>query len=235
MSRSKLNQIPEREEVGPKPKPSNLNKRQLRALSTSSQFWLKTAKKGFFITSFSLLVFALFWPIFNAKNKDHDQIHRLNNAPPRKEMIQPVFSGQDENLKPYVLKATKAIVHQDKPDQNFNDSEIFMDFPDGEFLNEKNEKIFITADKGVYLPNVKFLKLNTNVHLITEDGHDFKTSSAVIDLRDSSAQGNEPVKGFGPQGDIRAEGFRLTNKGTKVTFIGNSQSQLYGKHAIDNE
>ncbi|MDP1975107.1 MAG: hypothetical protein Q8K37_03975, partial [Alphaproteobacteria bacterium] len=66
MSYSKLNQIPEREEVGPKPKPSNLNKRQLRALSTSSQFWLKTAKKGFFITSFSLLVFALFWPIFNA-------------------------------------------------------------------------------------------------------------------------------------------------------------------------
>lgn len=231
MAHTKLSQIPEKEQVGPKPKPSNLNKRQLKALSRSSFFWLKTLKRGFFLSSFLLLVFALVWPIYNAKDKSHDQIHRLNNAPPKKEMISPVFTGQDENNKPFILRATKAFVHQENPNAGFNDSEVLLDFPDGEFLNEKSETVLITADKGVYLPNIKFLKLHTNVHIVTEDGHDFKTESAVVDMRDSSAQGNEPVFGTGPQGNIRAEGFRLVNKGTKVTFIGNSQSQLYQKHA----
>ena len=234
MSHTNLSQIPQKEDIGPKPKPSNLNKRQLKALSKSSFLWLKNLKRSFFVFSSLLLMAALFWPLYNSKNIPHDEIHRLNNAPPKKEMFSPVFSGQDENQKPFKLISQKAIVDQKSTDSGLNDSEILLDFPEGEFLNEKNEKIFITADKGIYLPNVKFLKLNTNVHIVTEDGHDFKTSSAIVDMKDSSAQGNESVFGMGPQGNIRAEGFRLINKGAKITFIGNSQSQLYSKHDMNH-
>lgn len=232
MAHTRLNQIPEKDEFGPKPHPSNLNKRQLKALSVSSHFWLQTAKRGFYIVSFTLLLVAFFWPFVNRQDYDHDEIQRLNNAAPQKEMIAPVFQGQDENHKPFVLTAEKSIVLENEPNADLDNSTILLDFPKGEFLNEKNEKVLIDSEKGTYLPNIKILKLNQNVHIVTEDGHDFRTESAIIDLKDSSAQGNEPVKGFGPQGNIQAQGFRMTNKGAKVVFIGNSQSQLYQKSGM---
>ena len=45
----------------------------------------------------------------------------------------------------------------------------------------------------------------------------------LLDLAAGDAIGTEPVRGQGPFGQLRAEGFRIYNRGERVEFIGKSK------------
>jgi hypothetical protein len=53
-----------------------------------------------------------------------------------------------------------------------------------------------------------------------------ETSQAWIDCTLGNAYSHSPVSGNGPAGAIEAEGFRLSERGTKVSFMGGTQLLL---------
>ena len=56
-----------------------------------------------------------------------------------------------------------------------------------------------------------------------DKGYEFRTTSAVLDLRAGDAIGTEPVHGQGPFGHLQGEGFTIRNRGEKVEFHGKTQ------------
>jgi lipopolysaccharide export system protein LptC len=61
--------------------------------------------------------------------------------------------------------------------------------------------------------------------MLTQDqGYEFHTTKARIDLDARTAAGDAPVNGRGPQGEIQAEGFEILDGGTRVVFHGRSRA-----------
>jgi lipopolysaccharide export system protein LptC len=83
--------------------------------------------------------------------------------------------------------------------------------------------IAVTAEVGNYNRACQFLELSGTVNLFHDKGYEFRTSSAVLDLRAGDAIGTEPVHGQGPFGHIQAESFIVRNRGERIEFHGKAQ------------
>jgi lipopolysaccharide export system protein LptC len=79
----------------------------------------------------------------------------------------------------------------------------------------------------MYQAQGQLLDLFDDVTLIHENGR-FVTKTAHVDVSASTAEGHDPVTGHGPSGDIRAQGFRILDKGDRVIFTGESNLLLKG-------
>ena len=71
------------------------------------------------------------------------------------------------------------------------------------------------------------LTLNEQVNLFHDSGYEFRTESAVIDLTKGTASGTVSVAGQGPFGNLKAEGFRLVDKGKTIYFMGKSKLTVF--------
>ncbi len=49
------------------------------------------------------------------------------------------------------------------------------------------------------------------------------TESARVHLDEGMAEGSQPVEGHGSIGTIRAEGFRVLDRGARIFFLGRSK------------
>ena len=63
-----------------------------------------------------------------------------------------------------------------------------------------------------------------------QNGAEFTTDKARLKVANNSAQGDDPVEGHGPQGDVKAQGFRVYDKGDTLIFTGNADVVLKGAH-----
>lgn len=197
---------------------SNMNKKSRRNRQGHSKSWVK---KILIFLAVAILASGLVWMLIEKENLKKEA------AFPRKmvelhEMLNPVYTGQDEHGKPYIVKATKGKLLN--PDDE--DSLLHIDLPWGEFMGSDNVTVQLSAVQGLYDTKARVLTLKDNVRFVTSDGYDFTTPSAILYMKEARAEGNQPVQGKGPQGVIRAEGFRIREKGAIVTFIGNSQALI---------
>lgn len=198
---------------------SNMNKKSKRNKSGhSGANWLK---KTLIFLAISLLMGGLLWMVIE-KEQLKKEAAFPNKMVELHEMLNPVYTGQDEHGKPYIIKATKGKLLN--PDDE--DSLLHIDLPWGEFVGNDNVTVQLSAAQGLYDTKARILTLNDNVRFVTSDGYDFTTPAAIIYMKEARAEGDKPVKGKGPQGVIRAEGFRIGEKGAIVSFIGNSQALL---------
>ena len=88
---------------------------------------------------------------------------------------------------------------------------------------EDGSWIAITAELGNYNRTTQFLELAGTVNLFHDKGYEFRTTSAVLDLRAGDAIGTEPLQGQGSFGHLQAEGFTIRNRGERVELHGKSQ------------
>src|SRR5262249_1407749 len=86
----------------------------------------------------------------------------------------------------------------------------------------------VTSDTGVYQSQAQLLDLFGNVTVIHENGTRLITKTARVDVGHNAAEGNDPVEGHGPSGDIKSQGFRIYDKGDDVLFTGKSDLMLNG-------
>lgn len=201
---------------------SNMNKRK-KAASKGYRSSAKL-KKMLIFSALAVLVFGLIWMAIEKENLKKEA------AFPEKmvelhEMLNPVYTGQDEHGKPYIIRATKGKLLN--PDDE--DSLLHIDMPWGEFIANDNVTVNLSATQGLYDTKARILNLKDNVRFVTSDGYDFTTSAATLYMKEARAVGDKPVQGQGPQGAIQAEGFRIREKGAIVTFIGNSKALLTGQ------
>ncbi|MGQ0677051.1 MAG: LPS export ABC transporter periplasmic protein LptC [Rhodospirillales bacterium] len=132
-------------------------------------------------------------------------------------MIKPRFTGIDAANRPYVVTAEDAVQQPGDP------SVVELLRPKGDITLANGSWVALMGDNGNYYKDLKVLDIHGRVTLFHDSGYEFRTQTARFDMNTSSAEGNERVDGQGPFGTLVAEGFRVTNRGAVVHFLGRSR------------
>jgi Protein of unknown function (DUF1239). len=61
------------------------------------------------------------------------------------------------------------------------------------------------------------------------DGYEFRTEAIDIDMQARIARGYQAINGFGPTGEIRANGFYWDHDAQILRFTGDVKMRLVGK------
>ncbi|BAI70744.1 hypothetical protein AZL_001060 [Azospirillum sp. B510] len=155
------------------------------------------------------------WPSLNSP-----QGARITADAGQTEMLKPRYFSLDEHNQPFSLVAAKADKSTDQPDI------VLLDDPRAEMTETTGTWVTMQSDKGWYNQTTGILLMRGNVHVLRDDGNEFTTSEAEADIRKGNAWGDKPVTGQGPQGEINAIGFRMTDRGKNVVFLNQSKAEV---------
>jgi len=125
------------------------------------------------------------------------------------------FVGIDAENRPITITAD--VVHNLLPESK---EPVSLEMPKADITLQDGSWLVLMAKKGVYDWQTKSLELTDSVNLFHDTGCEFHTSQATIDVDGFAADGNEPVHGHGPFGELTAEGFRVRDKGRRIFFDG---------------
>ena len=129
-------------------------------------------------------------------------------------MINPRYAGTDRLNRPFVVTAA---VGRQVP----NRSDLMsLEKPRAEMIVHGGAKVVLTAATAIYQSQPQLLDLFGDVTLTHQNGTRFVTQRAHANLANDTAEGNDPVEGHGPSGDVRGQGFRLLDKGDTIIFTG---------------
>lgn len=130
------------------------------------------------------------------------------------------YFGVDQNNKPFSVTSDQATQEDGQPDV------IDLTQPKADFTTKDGSGVYLQADRGYYHQHAQRLDLAGNVSLFHDKGYELHTEQAVVNLADTSAHGEAPVHGQGPQGRLEGEGFKITGKGSDVLITGKSELSL---------
>lgn len=166
-------------------------------------------------------------------------------------MVNPRFTGRDAHGAPYVIEATAAVRNVRDP------SRLILENPQMNVIAEGRQNLQVTATQGVYNRRRAQLDLSGAVCLKTISAHAiefqlvgapdgqcletvsgqseesnsyaFKTSQARVYINSGIAEGEEPIEGRGPMGQISAEGFAIYRDDRRLVFEGDSDLHVKGR------
>lgn len=170
----------------------------------------------------ALLLIVVIWPQLEEQD-DRFKIGLAKidkSAAENLRMVKARYTGVDRAKRPFAITAESA--EQTDPDSPM----IELLQPKADILMQDGSWIAVTAELGNYNRATQFLELAGTVNLFHDKGYEFRTTSAVLDLRAGDAIGTEPVHGQGPFGHLQAEGFIIRNRGERVEFHGKSRMIL---------
>jgi lipopolysaccharide export system protein LptC len=136
------------------------------------------------------------------------------------EMVKPRFTGFDSSNRPYTITADTA------NQLSRESSEIAMERLQADMTMEDGVWLALHSDFGVFDRTGERLDLIGGVGLFHDRGYEIRTESATIDLDAGTVAGDDPVVGQGPFGDMRAEGFRISEQGTSIRLLGASRLEI---------
>jgi len=170
------------------------------------------------IIATALIVVIVVWPELSEQSRFTLKASRIDRSEAENlHMLNARFTGVDISRRPFAVTAESA----DQTDAISPD--IALNAPKADILLSNGTWVALTATIGNFNRERQLLELTGNVNLFHDRGYEFRTKSAVFDLTAGDAIGTEPVEGQGPFGHLRAEGFRIFNKGERVEFTGKSQ------------
>lgn len=130
------------------------------------------------------------------------------------------YTGTDRRDNPFTITA-KAMAQRNK-----DDDVVELSGPTADIFLDAGTWIAVTAATGIYRKKDQILRLSGGVDLYHDDGYEFHTEAAVVDLADGIASGDRPIRGQGPFGRLRASGFRILDGGERVQFLGKARLLL---------
>ncbi len=123
------------------------------------------------------------------------------------------FDGIDKNNQTYTLTA--------KQGTESKEGTVELTLPTLTLKLNSGQTVRLRSDKAILYKEQQKIELIGHVILTHTTGYEFTTEKAWLDMEMSTAFGHDPITGTGPQGQIYAKGgFKLTDKGEKVSFIG---------------
>lgn len=167
----------------------------------------------------ALVLLIVAWPQFALK-EDGFRLSVSKLAPDQAEsltMLNARFDGRDESDQPYTLTAD--IATQSESDQDL----VTLELPKADITLEDGAWLALTARSGEYRRESKLLDLVGSVNLFHDKGFELRSESARIHLDQGIAEGAQPVEGQGSAGTVRAEGFRVLDRGERILFLGKSR------------
>lgn len=136
-------------------------------------------------------------------------------------MVNARFVGADRKDQPFTITADLARNLLSGKDA------VELEMPKADITAADGSWIVLTANEGVYDQQGKHLNLEGSVNLFHDSGYEFITKAADVDLATGSAVSHQPVRGQGPFGQLKAEGFRLEDKGRTIFFTGKAKLTIY--------
>ncbi len=141
-------------------------------------------------------------------------------------MVNPRFVGTDSENKPYSITADLARSLGDLKSKD-DAASIELEMPKADITLDDGTWLVLTAETGTLAHQEKALNLEGAVNLFHDSGYEFRTEKAAIDLATGIATGNLPIQGQGPFGILKAQGFKLVDKGKTIYFSGKSKLILH--------
>ena len=135
-------------------------------------------------------------------------------------MVNPRYAGNDRLGRPYVVTAATGRQVPDRQDL------MSLEGPRADVKTHSGADIVLTAKTGIYQSQAQLLDLFGEVTLVHQNGTRLVTERARVNVADNTADGNEPVTGQGPSGDLKAQGFRIADRGDTIFLTGKSDLLL---------
>lgn len=175
--------------------------------------------------AFAMLVLVAVWPRF-APQEDSFRIDLAAVGPTggaKPQVLNPRLQGIDSEQRPFHITAD--LGSRSKADGG---GEVYdLTNPKADIVLKDGSWIALNADDGVYESESNILYLTGNVNLFHDEGYEFQTSAARINLENSTASGDEPIDGQGPFGILNAEGFQVLDSGERIVFTGPARMTVF--------
>jgi lipopolysaccharide export system protein LptC len=135
-------------------------------------------------------------------------------------MVKPRLSGTSDDGLPFVVSAATA-TQEGRGSDLVRLEDIVADFnlKDGTALH-------LVAANGIVNTKSHVLQLSGGIHLVSQDGYDARTPSAVADLKEGTVHGENGIAAQGNLGRITARRFALNRSTKQLRFFGNVQTLL---------
>lgn len=175
------------------------------------------------VVAMAIVSLVLAWPQIAVDDKRF-RISAARIAPEEADnlrMLNARFVGVDEEQRPYVVTATTAT------QASTTAREVELQEPKADMVMNDGAWVALSSSQGVYHRDRRTLDLAGQVSIFHDSGAEFHTTRALVDLAASTAAGDEPVEGQGPAGTIKAEGFRIFDRGARLLFTGKAQVILH--------
>ena len=142
-----------------------------------------------------LILMIVIWPQF----EDKPDGFRLRPATVSLEtaggqrLVNARYTGTDRRDNPFTITA-KALAQRNKDDED-----IALHGPTADIFLDAGSWVAVTAPVGNYSRKARTLKLTGGVDLFHDDGYQFQTEVATVDLADGIASSDRPVRGARPR------------------------------------
>jgi lipopolysaccharide export system protein LptC len=182
------------------------------------------AKRVLPLAALALLASIALWPEFeSAADRGRVAFRRVAEVrPDALHIIDPRYQGVDDQNRPYTVTAVSAA-------QSGSAEVVQLRAPRADLLLSDGGWIYLEAREGRYDKPGNKLDLSGEVTIHHDDGTQFVTPSATVDIEGGGASGDEAVAAQGPFGTLTAQGFRLYDRGQVVIFTGRARAVLEGR------
>ena len=171
-----------------------------------------------------LLGLIIVWPL--ATGREEGFRISFSDAPNLDDSLRMVnarYLGVDDKNQPFTVTAAEASQPQaNSPLVTLQEisADVFIDDRSGQWLA-------LTAREGLYQREKRFLDLAGDVTIFSDQGHEFHTSRAHVDLAARTADGDAPLNGQGPLGLLEAGNFFLDDGEQTMFFGGGVKMTVY--------
>ena len=183
-------------------------------------------KRGLPVFSFLLASLMLVWPVLWAEQKEKFSMA----VPSGKEMVgakinmeQVRFFAQDKKKQPLTVVAPR-VLETDPKNQI-----ITLYKPVATYKMASGEEVKAETPYGLVNQDEQTMLFEDKVVATTDTGYKAVTKNVFCENGIGVVTGKMPVTVDGPDGKIKAQGFRLYNKGENIDFLGKTDSTLNSK------
>ncbi|HCP01162.1 MAG TPA: hypothetical protein DIT35_06690, partial [Rhodospirillaceae bacterium] len=135
------------------------------------------------------------------------------------QVLNPRLQGIDAAARPFQVTADFGA-----RSDSVNGGEVYdLTHPKADIVLADGSWVALTANDGRFEAKTNTLHLAGDVNLFHDQGYEFVTTVAQVDLITSTASGDAPIIGQGPFGILDAEGFRIFDSGERVLFLGHAR------------
>ena len=123
----------------------------------------------------------------------------------------PRFDGYDDNDRPYTLTALTA--------QRRRENVGLVDLVNPQLKDAASTTV--QAREGVWNAELEVLDLSGDVVMTDAGGYTFTSQKTRMYVRENRVEGQDPLTGFGPVGEVKADGYEVLDGGDRILLKGN--------------
>lgn len=184
-------------------------------------------KRSLPVFSFLLASLMLLWPIIWAEQKEQFSLtlpstEKITSAKVNMEQVR--FYAQDKKKQPLTVVSPR-VLETDAKKQI-----ITLYKPIATYKMDSGTEVKAETPYGLVDQNNQTMTLEDQVVATTDTGYKAVTKNVLCDNRIGVITGKSPVTVTGPEGQIKAQGFRLYNKGDNIDFTGKTDSTIKNKN-----